>query len=124
MERSTHCLSEAQQESKRVQQSYEKKLSDGEARVTSLEAALGQQALEKRMVETENVCLKSRLERSSQDLEAALKAQGNYEKTIQLEKENWRKEHETTRDEVRWGIFCALVIIHVGGQQDLEIILS
>jgi chromosome segregation ATPase len=101
MERLTHCLSEAQRDNRQVQQSYEKKLLDSEAKVTSLEAALGQQALEKRMVESEKVSLSSRLERSSQDLDTALKAQSNYEKTIQLEKENWRKEHVTMRDELQ-----------------------
>lgn len=114
MERSTQSLSAAYQENKQVQHGYERKLSDSEARVTSLEAELGRQAMELRMVETENASLKSRLDRSSRDLEASIKARGYFEKTVELGKENERKEYATVRDEVLHGLFlhCFTAVVH------------
>lgn len=100
MEQSAQVLRTAQQENKQVQRDYEKKVSHTEARVISLEAELGRKAMESRMAETENVSLKARLEHMSRDLDASLKARGNFEKAIDLEKEKWHKEYASVRDEV------------------------
>ncbi|XP_062516422.1 uncharacterized protein LOC134191817 [Corticium candelabrum] len=100
MEQSAQVLRTAQQENKQVQRDYEKKVSHTEARVISLEAELGRKAMESRMAETENVSLKARLEHMSRDLDASLKARGNFEKAIDLEKEKWHKEYASVRDEL------------------------